>query len=159
MEIGNSVTTPYLNFMKSTVTGDVCNLLNAYDKDKQEGYWIRISKKIAMTEAVIDVFEKYRDDTHFQQNISHHPLLKSVWASSSLIVSAYAQLTLTSKTLSPWLLSHIFWGRRRTLPRLPPTGLSSEHFGAVASGRKKEAEKDLHIFTPVFEFHPLQFSF
>ena len=68
MEIGNSVTTPYLNFMKSTVTGDVCNLLNAYDKDKQEGYWIRISKKIAMTEAVIDVFEKYRDDTQKKIN-------------------------------------------------------------------------------------------
>ena len=68
MEIGNSVTTPYLNFMKSTITGDVCNLLNAYDKDKQEGYWIRISKKIAMTEAVIDVFEKYRDDTQKKIN-------------------------------------------------------------------------------------------
>ena len=68
MEIGNSVTTPYLNFMKSTVTGDVCKLLNAYDKDKQEGYWGRIPQKIETTEAVIDVFERYRDDTKKQIN-------------------------------------------------------------------------------------------
>ena len=55
-------------FMKSTVTGDVCKLLNAYDKDKQEGYWGRIPQKIETTEAVIEVFERYRDDTKKQIN-------------------------------------------------------------------------------------------
>lgn len=63
MEIGKSVTMPYLNFMKNTVKDDVCDLLNAYDKNKQEKYWLKLPQKIASAEKAIEAFEKYRDNT------------------------------------------------------------------------------------------------
>lgn len=58
-KIDSSVITPYLNFLKETFSDSVCDLMHAYDKDKQEGYWKKFPEKLISAEKVVVSFREY----------------------------------------------------------------------------------------------------
>lgn len=47
IDINKSVLQPFDDFVDKTIlSGDTCTLMHAYDKDKENGYWLNIRKKI-----------------------------------------------------------------------------------------------------------------
>lgn len=62
-KIENSVIVPYLDFIKGTFSDSVCDLMHAYDKDNQEGYWQKFPERFKKAEKVVGAFKEYVENS------------------------------------------------------------------------------------------------